>query len=155
MDCAVTDAAISADNAYHLEATLSQLGCRFRMSRHGNRSTVERVSREVKHRTSSFSNTFSYAQSSTAECWLQTFAACWSHACVSTTERFFRQFICSLSANDIDFALRVFASSRRISIRSQPSDDDTLDGSDQLCLVVRGTAGLGAAFLNQCEPIGG
>ena len=47
------------------------------MTRHGNRNSVERVFREVKRRTSSFSNTFSHADPTTAESWLQAFAVWW------------------------------------------------------------------------------
>ena len=44
----VTHAAILIDNAHHLKAALSQLGLRFQMSRHGNRSADERVPGDVK-----------------------------------------------------------------------------------------------------------
>ena len=44
----VTRATILVGDAHHLEAALSRLGLRFRMSRHGNRTAVERVSRDVK-----------------------------------------------------------------------------------------------------------
>ena len=57
----VTHAAILVDNLHHLKAALSRLGLQFQMSRRGNRNAVERVFREVKRRTSSFSNTFSHA----------------------------------------------------------------------------------------------
>ena len=71
----VARAAILVDNAHHLKAALSRFGLRFRTSRRGNRSAVERVFREVKRRTYLLSNTFSHAQPTTAERWLQTFAA--------------------------------------------------------------------------------
>ena len=58
----VTHAAILADDAHHLRPALSRLECRFRMSRQGNRSAVERVIREVKHHTSSLLYTFGRAQ---------------------------------------------------------------------------------------------
>ena len=63
----VTQATILVDDAHHLKAALSRLGLRFQMRHHGNRNAVERVFREVKRRTSSFSNTFSHAQPTTAE----------------------------------------------------------------------------------------
>jgi transposase-like protein len=66
------------DDAAHLKAALDRLGLRFRVSRHGNRNAIERVFREVKRRTFSFSNTFSNAQLSTAESWLQAFAVWWN-----------------------------------------------------------------------------
>ena len=71
----VAHAAILVDNAHHLKTALSQFGFRFRTSRRGNRSAVERISREVKRRTYLFSSTFSHAQSTTAERWLRAFAA--------------------------------------------------------------------------------
>ena len=70
----VTQATILVDDAHHLKAALSRLGLRFQMRRHGNRNAVERVFREIKRRTSSFSNTFSNVQPTTAERWLQSFA---------------------------------------------------------------------------------
>ena len=74
----IDDATILVDGADHLRTALSQLGLRFQISRHGNRNSVERVFREVKRRTSSFSNTFSNAEPSTAESWLQAFAVWWN-----------------------------------------------------------------------------
>jgi putative transposase len=76
----ITRAAILVDNAHHLKAALSQFGLRFQMRRHGNRDAVESVLGEVKLRTSSFSNTFSHAQPTTAGWWLQAFAVWWNHA---------------------------------------------------------------------------
>ena len=66
------------DQAHHLKAALARLGLRFQVVHHGNRTAVERVFREVKRRTSSFSNTFSNVEPSTAESWLQAFAVWWN-----------------------------------------------------------------------------
>jgi len=66
------------DGAHYLKAALERLGLRFQTSRHGNRNSVERVFREVKRRTSSFSNTFSNVEPPTAESWLQAFAVWWN-----------------------------------------------------------------------------
>ena len=66
------------DEATHLISTLTDLGLRFQVIRHGNRNAVERVFREVKRRTSSFSNTFSHVEVPTAESWLQAFAVWWN-----------------------------------------------------------------------------
>jgi putative transposase len=66
------------DDAAHLKAALDRLGFRFRVCRRGNRNAIERVFREVKRRTSSFSNTFSNAKLPTAESWLQAFAVWWN-----------------------------------------------------------------------------
>ena len=76
----VTQATILADDAHHLKAALLRLGLRFQMRRHGNRTAVQCVFREVKRRTSSFSNTFSHAQPTTVERWLQAFAVWWNHS---------------------------------------------------------------------------
>ena len=56
----VTQSTILIDDAHHLKAMLSQLGLRFQGRRHGNRNAVERVPREIKRRTSLFSNTFGH-----------------------------------------------------------------------------------------------
>ena len=74
----VEQATFLIDNAQHLKTALARLGLRFRMTHHGNRNSVERVFREVKRRTSSFSNTFSHADPTTAESWLQAFAVWWN-----------------------------------------------------------------------------
>ena len=76
----VTQATILVDDAHHLKAALSRHGFRFQIRRHGNRNAAERVFREIKRRTSSFSNTFSHVQLTTAERWLQAFAVWWNHA---------------------------------------------------------------------------
>ena len=70
----LSDTTFLIDDAAHLKAALDRFGLRFRVNRHGNRNSVERVFREVKRRTSSFSNTFSHVDPETAETWLQSFA---------------------------------------------------------------------------------
>jgi transposase-like protein len=52
-------------------------GLDFRHERHGNRNRVERVFREVKRRTDSFSDCFSYADPATADDWFRSFAFAW------------------------------------------------------------------------------
>jgi putative transposase len=74
----VSQATFLVDDAHHLKAALARLGLRFQVRRHGNRNSVERVFREVKRRTSSFSNTFSHVEPATAESWLQAFAVWWN-----------------------------------------------------------------------------
>jgi putative transposase len=73
---------VLVDDAAHLKGALQRLGLRFQVSRHGNQNSVERVFREVKRRTSSFSNTFSNAVTATAESWLQAFTV-WYNRCQS------------------------------------------------------------------------
>jgi putative transposase len=55
------------DGAQHLQTALQRAGLRFQMRRHGNRNAVERIFRELKRRTSSFSNCFSHVKPETAE----------------------------------------------------------------------------------------
>jgi putative transposase len=74
----LSDVTFLVDNAHHLKNALERLGLRFHVRRHGNRNAIERVFREVKRRTTSFSNTFSNAQLPTAESWLQAFAVWWN-----------------------------------------------------------------------------
>ena len=73
------DVVFLVDGAKHLQTALRRSGFRFRYEKHGNRNAVERVFREIKRRTSSFSNSFSHAKPSTAESWLQAFAV-WHNA---------------------------------------------------------------------------
>ncbi|PGF17253.1 IS6 family transposase [Natrinema sp. CBA1119] len=73
------DAVFLVDGAKHLQTALRRAGLRFRYEKHGNRNAVERIFREIKRRTSSFSNYFSHAKPSTAESWLQAFAV-WHNA---------------------------------------------------------------------------
>ena len=74
----IEHATFLVDGAHYLKAALERLGLRFQISRHGNRNAVERVFREIKRRTSSFANTFSNVEPSTAESWLQAFAVWWN-----------------------------------------------------------------------------
>jgi len=74
----VEQATFLVDGAHHLKAALQRLGLRFQVTRHGNRNAVKRISRVVKQRTTSFSNTFSHTSLTTAESWLQAFAIWWN-----------------------------------------------------------------------------
>ncbi|ELZ23776.1 transposase [Halosimplex carlsbadense 2-9-1] len=75
----VETAVFLVDGAKHLQTALQRAGLRFQMRRHGNRNAIERIFRELKRRTSSFSNSFSHVEPKTAESWLQTFAR-WHNA---------------------------------------------------------------------------
>ena len=75
----IETAVFLVDGAQHLQTALQRAGLRFQMRRHGNRNAVERIFRELKRRTSSFSNCFSHVEPETAESWLQTFAR-WHNA---------------------------------------------------------------------------
>jgi len=75
----VETAVFLVDGAQHLQTALDRAGLRFQMCRHGNRNAVERIFRELKRRTSSFSNCFSHVEPETAQSWLQAFAR-WHNA---------------------------------------------------------------------------
>jgi len=55
----VEEAMFLVDHDQHLKTALQRVGLRFQTVRHGNRNAVERVFREIKRRTFSFSNSFS------------------------------------------------------------------------------------------------
>ena len=74
----IEHATVLIDGATHLASALDRLGLDFRYEKHGNRNSVERVFREVKRRTSSFSNTFSNASAATADDWIKSFSFAWN-----------------------------------------------------------------------------
>ena len=74
----VSDVTFLVDDAHHLKNALDRLGLRFRVCRHGNRNAIERIFREVKRLTFSFSNMFSNATVPTADSWLKAFAVWWN-----------------------------------------------------------------------------
>ncbi|RLM53511.1 IS6 family transposase [Halobellus sp. Atlit-31R] len=75
----IESAIFLVDGAQHLQTALARAGLRFQTERTGNRNAIERIFREFKRRTSSFSNCFSHVEPQTAENWLQAFAA-WLNA---------------------------------------------------------------------------
>ena len=58
----VETAVFLVDGAQHLQTALQRAGLRFQIRPHGNRNAVERIFRELKRRTSSFSNCFSHVE---------------------------------------------------------------------------------------------
>jgi putative transposase len=66
------------DGSLSLKDACSRQNLDLRVERHGDRNSVERVFREVKRRTSSFSNCFSNAKAETADEWLRKFAFAWN-----------------------------------------------------------------------------
>ena len=74
----VDDEMVFVDDASWLQAACYRHGLRFQHVTHGNRNVVKRVFREIKRRTSSFSNSFSQIDPATAETWLQSFAVWWN-----------------------------------------------------------------------------
>jgi hypothetical protein len=59
----VDDTVFLIDGSRSLKDACSRHGLDFRYAKHGNRNSIERVFREVKRRTSSFSNWFQQRQS--------------------------------------------------------------------------------------------
>ena len=72
------DAVFLVDDATPLKEACHRHGLDFRYEQHGNRNSVERVFREVKRRTDSFSNCFSHVDPATADDWLSSFAFAWN-----------------------------------------------------------------------------
>ncbi|WP_336328838.1 IS6 family transposase [Halovenus sp. HT40] len=66
------------DGSLSLKDACSRQNLDLRVERHGDRNSVERVFREVKRRTYSFSNCFSNAKAETADEWLRRFAFAWN-----------------------------------------------------------------------------
>jgi transposase-like protein len=75
---AVDDAVFLVHGATPLQTACRRHDLEFRYERHGNRNSVERGFREVKRRTSSFSNCFSHASAETADEWVRSFAFAWN-----------------------------------------------------------------------------
>jgi transposase-like protein len=74
----VETAVFLVDGAKHLQTAPDRHGLDCRYELHGNRNVVERIFGEIKRRTSLFSNTFSYVETTTAESWLQALAVWWN-----------------------------------------------------------------------------
>jgi transposase-like protein len=74
----VEDAVFLIDGATPLKNACHRHGLDFKYEKHGNRNSVERVFREIKRRTVTFSNCFSHAQADTADDWLSSFAFAWN-----------------------------------------------------------------------------
>ncbi|WP_245851694.1 IS6 family transposase [Halorubrum persicum] len=74
----VDDAIFFVDGAVPLHRACDKHDLDFRYERHGNRNSIERIFREVKRRTTSFSNCFSNAKAETADKWLRSFAFAWN-----------------------------------------------------------------------------
>ncbi len=74
----VDDAVFLIDGSHSLKDACRRHSLDFRYEKHGNRSSVERVFREIKRRTTSFSNCFSNAEAETADDWLRSFSFAWN-----------------------------------------------------------------------------
>ena len=71
-------ATVLVDGSASLQRACHKHNLDFRYERHGNRNSVERVFREVKRRTTCFSNCFSNADAETANERLRSFAFAWN-----------------------------------------------------------------------------
>jgi transposase-like protein len=74
----VDDATVLVDRSASLQRACHKHNLDFRYERHGNRNRVERVFREIKRRTTCFSNFFSNADAETANEWFRSFAFAWN-----------------------------------------------------------------------------
>ncbi|MFQ3319610.1 MAG: putative transposase [Natronomonas sp.] len=74
----VENAVFLVDGAAPLKDACHRHGLDFRYEKHGNRNSVERVFREIKRRTTNFSNCFSNAEAKTADDWLRSFSFAWN-----------------------------------------------------------------------------
>jgi len=74
----LVDAVFLIDVSHSLKDACRRHSLDFRYERHGDRNSVERVFREIKRRTTSFSNCFSNAEADTADNWLRSFAFAWN-----------------------------------------------------------------------------
>ena len=74
----LVNAVVLVDGATPLKDACTRHGLDFRYERHGNPNSVGRVFREVKRRTTAFSNCFSHAQAETADEWLESYAFAWN-----------------------------------------------------------------------------
>ena len=74
----IDDATVLVDGSASLQRSCRKHDLDFRYEQHGNRNSVERVFREIKRRTTSFSNCFSNAEAETADEWLRSFAFAWN-----------------------------------------------------------------------------
>jgi putative transposase len=74
----IDDSLFLVDGHASLHDACRYYSLRFRIAKHGNRNSVERVFREVKRRTQAFSNSFSNAHIQTADDWLKSFSFAWN-----------------------------------------------------------------------------
>ena len=66
------------DGQHSLHQACRYHSLRFRVTKHGNRNSAERVFRELKRRTKAFSNSFSNAHLQTADDWLKSYTFAWN-----------------------------------------------------------------------------
>ncbi|MDR9431741.1 MAG: IS6 family transposase, partial [Natronomonas sp.] len=72
------NAVFLVDRSHSLKDACRRHGLNSRYENHGNRNSIERIFREIKRRTTSFSNCFSNAEAETADDWLRSFAFAWN-----------------------------------------------------------------------------
>jgi transposase-like protein len=74
----VDDAVVLVDGSHSLKDACRRHSLDFKYEKYGNRNSVERVFREIKRRTTCFSNCFSNAEAETADDWLRSFSFAWN-----------------------------------------------------------------------------
>ena len=74
----IDDATVLVDGSASLQRACRKHDLDFRYERYRNRNNVERVLREIKRQTTSFSNCFSNAEAETSDEWLRAFAFAWN-----------------------------------------------------------------------------
>lgn len=74
----IEQATCLVDGATHMASVLVRLGVRSEAVRCGNRDSVERISRDRKRPSASFSNTFNHASLVSVESWIEPFAVYWN-----------------------------------------------------------------------------
>ena len=74
----VDDAVFLVDGSTPSNAACSRHGLDFRYERRGNQNSVERVFREIKRRTTQFSNCSNHAEADIVDNWLRSFAFAWN-----------------------------------------------------------------------------
>jgi len=74
----VDDAVFLIDGSHSLKHACRRHGLDFRYEKHGNRNSIERIFRELKHRNIAFSNCSSNARAETVDDWLKSFSFAWN-----------------------------------------------------------------------------
>jgi transposase-like protein len=74
----VDNAVFLIDGSHSLKDACRRHSLDFRYEKYGNRNSVERIFRDIKRRTTSFSNCFSNVRQETADDWLRSFSFAWN-----------------------------------------------------------------------------
>ncbi len=74
----VSETVFLIDGTQTLHAACRRAGYDFRYENHGNRNAAERVFREIKRRTTCFSNCFSNVSAERADNWIRSLSFAWN-----------------------------------------------------------------------------